>query len=144
MSAWREYCLPLIASLGRQCSNTSREIRHNSLINLQRLLLSQQILLEDDLHLQIEETFNRVIFPLLDDLLDPKIIQRDPQGMPETRLRASALLCKTFMQFVIRDDIKTDVNLLWKQTLDQLDRLMNVDKRDPLVSSAFPITYNVS
>ena len=54
--------------------------------------------------------------------------------MPETRLRASALLCKVFMQYEVSDAAKdTDIRVLWIQVLDLLDRLMNVDKRDQLV-----------
>jgi hypothetical protein len=33
----------------------------------------------------------RVFFPLLEELLKPQVFRRDPDGMGETRLRASAL-----------------------------------------------------
>jgi brefeldin A-resistance guanine nucleotide exchange factor 1 len=86
-------------------------------------------------HTQVEEIFNRVIFPLLDDLLKGEVFQRDPQGMPETRLRASALLCKAFMHLDVREgQAKSDFRVLWIQILDLLDRLMNIDKSDQLVS----------
>jgi golgi-specific brefeldin A-resistance guanine nucleotide exchange factor 1 len=83
----------------------------------------------------VEELFNRVIFPLIDDLLKPQVFQRDQQGMRETRLRASALLCKVFMHFEVHESrAQTDIRVLWIQVLDLLDRLMNVDKQDQLVS----------
>lgn len=101
---------------------------------LQRILLGPDIIFEEIEHIQIEDIFNRVIFPLLDELLKPQAYQRDPQGMPETRLRASALLCKSFMHFEVRESqAKADFRLLWIQILDLLDRLMNIDKKDQLV-----------
>ena len=78
--------------------------------------------------------------PLLDDLLRPERFARDPLGMPETRLRASNLLCKAFMQFEVRDGAPDgDIKRLWIQILDLLDRLMNVDKKDQLVSPPFAV-----
>ena len=86
-------------------------------------------------HEQVDEIFNRVLFPLLDELLRPPVQSRDPQGMPETRLRAAALLCKAFMHFEVRDNRPdVDIRLLWIQVLDLLDRLMSLDKNDQLVS----------
>jgi len=94
----------------------------------------------------VEEIFNRVIFSLLDELLKPQVFHRDPRGMPETRLRASALLCKAFMHFEVRDSqAKADIRILWIQILDLLDRLMNIDKGDQLViSSVFALISNSS
>lgn len=74
-----------------------------------------------------------MIFPLLDELLKPQVLLRDPMGMPETRLRASALLSKAFMHLEAREGMKADIRVLWIQILDLLDRLMNIDRRDQLV-----------
>lgn len=131
--AWRQLCLPLLMSLSRQSSNAAREVRHNAISHLQRILLGPHIIFDDFHHPQVEEIFNRVIFPLLDDLLKVEVFQRDPQGMSETRLRASALLCKAFMHLDVREDqAKADFRILWIQILDLLDRLMNIDKGDQL------------
>ena len=101
------------------------------------MLLGQQAVLEDT---QVEAIFNKVLFPFIDDLLKPQVFQLDPRGMPETRLRASALLCKVFMQYEVNDAAKQkDIRLLWIEVLDLLDRLMNADKRDQLVS---PFPYS--
>lgn len=132
-SAWRQLSLPLLSSLARQCSNTSREIRQTAIVHLQRIVLGPHLLLDAEDQVQVEELFNRVIFPLLDELLKPPVFLRDPMGMPETRLRASALLCKAFMHFEARDGLKADIRVLWIQVLDLLDRLMNIDRRDQLV-----------
>ncbi|THH01721.1 hypothetical protein EW026_g1024 [Hermanssonia centrifuga] len=81
---------------------------------------------------QVEELFNRVLFHLLDELVKPQVFLRDPMGMSETRLRASALLCKAFMHLEAREGQNADIRVLWIQVLDLLDRYMNIDRRDQL------------
>ncbi|KAI0811245.1 Sec7-domain-containing protein [Irpex lacteus] len=132
VQGWRQLSLPLLTSLSRQSSNPSREIRHTAIVHLQRIILGPHLLLNTDDQAQVEELFNRVLFPLLDELLKPQVFMRDPLGYPETRLRASALLCKAFMHFEAREDMKADIRVLWIQVLDLLDRLMNIDRRDQL------------
>lgn len=103
---------------------------------LQRILLGPHEIFKDSSDVQREEIFNRVVFPLLDELLKPQVFVRDPPGMPESRLRASALLCKTFMHFEVRESSnQSDIRILWIQILDLLDRLMNADRVDQLVRS---------
>lgn len=103
------------------------------MVHLQRILLGPHLPIDENSHSQIEDIFNRVLFPLLDELLKPQTLMRDPLGLPETRLRASALLCKAFMQFEAREGQTADIRVLWIQVLDLLDRLMHVDRRDQLV-----------
>jgi brefeldin A-resistance guanine nucleotide exchange factor 1 len=123
-----------MASLGRQSINSSREIRQVAITHLQRVLLGQYILLEDADQTRVEEAFNRVVFPLVDELLKPEVFNRDPAGMPETRLRAASLLCKAFMQLEVKEgENQTDIRVVWIQVLDLLDRLMNIDRQDQLV-----------
>ena len=126
--------LPLLMTLSRQSTNAAREVRHAAIGHLQRILLGPGLLLDENDQNQLEDVFNRVVFPLLDELLNPKAYQRDPHGMPETRLRSCALLCKVFMHLEVREKVRTDFNVLWIQIVDLLDRLMNVDRTDQLVS----------
>lgn len=131
--AWRHFALPLLSSLARQSTHTAREIRHNAIGQLQKLLLGPFVFQTEVQSEQIDEIFNRVVFPLIDELLKPHVMSRDPQGMSETRLRASALLCKTFMHLEIRESqMGSDIRVLWIQILDLLDRLMNLDRKDQL------------
>ncbi|KAJ7168148.1 hypothetical protein C8R43DRAFT_983232 [Mycena crocata] len=142
--AWRQLCLPLISSLSRQSTSAAREVRHSAISQLQRVLLGPHILFDEADSEQVEEIFNRVIFPLLDELLKPQVFHRDPRGMPETRLRASALLCKAFMHFEVRESqAKADIRILWIQILDLLDRLMNIDKGDQLYEAVPESLKNV-
>jgi len=72
------------------------------------------------------------------------VFQWDPQGMPETRLRSSALLCKAFMHFEIREGQQNDdLRTLWIQILDMLDHLMNIDKGDQLYEAVPESLKNV-
>jgi golgi-specific brefeldin A-resistance guanine nucleotide exchange factor 1 len=103
------------------------------MVHLQRIILGPHLLLDQEDQAHIEELFNRIVFPLLDELLKPQVFLRDPLAMPETRLRASALLCKAFMHLEARDGLNADIRVLWIQVLDLLDRLMNIDRRDQLV-----------
>jgi len=142
--AWRQLCLPLVSSLGRQSTNASREVRQSAISQLQRLLLGPHIVYDEDDHSQVEDIFNRVAFPLVDELLKPQVFLRDPRGMAETRLRSSALLCKAFMHFEVRDNRpNVDIRLLWIQVLDLLDRLMNTDKKDQIYEAVPESLKNV-
>jgi brefeldin A-resistance guanine nucleotide exchange factor 1 len=86
---------------------------------------------------EIVITFHQAVFPLVQDLLDPEVFARDPQqgGMPETRMRASGLLCRGFLYHL--DALSAEPQMLttlWLEVLDLLEELMKVDKRSQLVS----------
>ncbi|KAL5490206.1 GEA2 [Sanghuangporus weigelae] len=140
---WKQCSLPLIFSLARQSTNASREVRHIALIHLQRILLGQQVLLPGIKDLS-EIVFDQVVLPLLDNLFQPHVVRRDPRGMSETRLRASVLLCKVFIQLEVNDEVKgKDIRPLWMEILDLLDRLMNADRRDQLYEAVPESLKNV-
>ncbi|KAL4268665.1 SEC7 domain-containing protein [Pleurotus pulmonarius] len=141
---WYQYCFPLMNSLSRQSTNAAREIRYSALSQLQRLLLGPYTIFEKIDPTQVEEIFNRVLFPLLDDLVKPQVNERDPLGMPESRLRAATFLCKAFMHFEVRESqAGADIRIVWIQVLDLLDRLMNVDKSEPLYEAVPESLKNV-
>lgn len=132
-NAWRQYCLPLLSSLGKQSTNPSRLVRNVAIVQLQRLLLGSQLVYDETDHSYVEEIFNSIIFPLVDDLLKPQVYHLDPSGISETRLRASTLLCKAFMHFEVRDrHRKVDVRVIWIEILDLLDSLISVEKSEQL------------
>jgi brefeldin A-resistance guanine nucleotide exchange factor 1 len=132
--AWRKYQLPVLSSLSRQCTNSSREVRNAAMSYLPRVLRTQPA---ETIPAIVSDIFNRVVFPLLDELLRPQVFQRDPAGMPATRAAAAALLANTFLQLETRPGTRSvDVRVLWIQILDLFDRLMNIDRRDQLVRRA--------
>jgi len=120
--------------LARQSTNPSRLLRNTAINQLQRLLLGPQLIYDEADHGQVEEIFNGVIFPILDELLKPQVYLLDPKGMSETRLRASALLCKVFMHLeVAQSHRNADIRVLWIEILDLLDRLISAEKSEQLV-----------
>jgi golgi-specific brefeldin A-resistance guanine nucleotide exchange factor 1 len=137
-TVWRHYCLALISSLGKQSTNPSRLVRNTAINQLQRLLLGPQLVYDETDHGHVDSIFKGVIFPILDELLKPQVYFLDPQGMSETRLRASALLCKTFMHFEVAQSRRNaDSRVLWIEILDLLDRLISAEKSEQLVRAPF-------
>jgi len=134
----------LLSSLGRQSTNPSRLVRHTAINQLQRLLLGPRLVYDERDHAQVEEIFHSIIFPLLDELLKPHVQQFDPQGISETRLRASVLLCKAFMHFEVRDNrTQADIRVLWIEILDLLDRLIKAEKTEQLYEAVSESLKNV-
>ncbi|KAF8432469.1 hypothetical protein L210DRAFT_3623319 [Boletus edulis BED1] len=141
---WRSYWLPLCSSLARQSTNASRLVRNTAINQLQRLLLGPQLIYDEADPSQVEEMFNSVMFPILDELLKPQVYLLDPQGMSETRLRASALLCKAFMHFeVAQSHRNADIRVLWIEILDLLDRLISAEKSEQLYEAVSESLKNV-
>ncbi|KAI9446656.1 Sec7-like domain is implicated in guanine nucleotide exchange function [Lactarius indigo] len=114
--------LPVLMSLSRHATSASPEIRYSALSSLSRALLGPLVTVPPA---DVAEVFQRVLYPLL-------------EAWQESRLRASALLCKAFMRFDMNDNVtRQDVTERWVQVLDHLDRLMRTDRSDQL-SEAVP------
>jgi brefeldin A-resistance guanine nucleotide exchange factor 1 len=134
--AWEAAWLPLLAAYAQLCLNPSRELRQIAISSLQRTLLAPEILHSPDVDLT--QVFERIFFPMLEELLKPQVFRRDPEGMGETRLRASALLCKIFLQYLVQ--LSESVGMarmreLWMKILGYQDRFMHSGRRDQMVSS---------
>lgn len=133
--AWETYWLPVLSAYSQQSVNGCREIRQTALANLQRTLIANEVLSNADIDLTM--VFERLIFPMLDELLKPQVFRRDPEGMGETRLRASALLCKIFLHYLVQLSEKQGIagmTELWLKILGYLDRFMHSGRRDQMVS----------
>nr|XP_031861344.1 uncharacterized protein CI109_003316 [Kwoniella shandongensis]KAA5528416.1 hypothetical protein CI109_003316 [Kwoniella shandongensis] len=125
--AFNAFWLPPLLVIGKQCVNGCREIRQRAMAYLQRLLLSPQLLSGDESTLPT--IFDRVLFPVLEELLKPQVYERDPHGMADTRLRAATLLCKIFLQYVVRlVESGTAVEGLFVRVLDKLERFMRGER----------------
>ncbi|GAA5882904.1 hypothetical protein JCM1840_000744 [Sporobolomyces johnsonii] len=142
--AWEAAWIPLLSAYAQLCLNPSRELRQNAISSLQRTLLAPEILLNTSVDLTI--IFERVFFPLLEELLKPTVFRRDPDGMGETRLRASALLCKIFLQYLTqlseRQGMKTMTDL-WLKILGYQDRFMHSGRRDQMYEAVPELLKNV-
>lgn len=116
-----------------QCINPCREIRHNALSALQRILLSLKLTADDER--QWSAIFDEVLFPLILRLLKPEVYHSDPIGMSETRVHAATLVCKIFLRYLDQLSQWSGMLELWLKILDILDRMMNSGQGDSLVSS---------
>jgi brefeldin A-resistance guanine nucleotide exchange factor 1 len=140
--AWNAFWLPPLLVISKQCVNTARPLRQRATTHLQRLLLSPNLLSPSSpaSPAQILPTvFDRVLFPVLDELLKPQVYERDPSGMGETRLKSATLLCKVFLQYVVRlaEGVEGEgevVGGVFVKVLDKLERFMR-GERDLLVRS---------
>jgi len=144
---WVHYALPLLVGLARQCTSSNRDLRHLAISNLQRVVLGPPagFMSEPPCPGSDDDLFNQILFPVIDDLLKPEVIQRDPSGMAETRLRACSLLCRAFLQYEIQGTQENkDVKHIWLQILDLLEHFMNLSKRDPLREAVPETLKNVA
>lgn len=124
--AFKTFWLPPLLVISKQCVNGHREIRSRAIGYLQRLLLSPQLMAADADTLPI--IFDRVLFPVLDELLKPQVHDRDPQGAIEMRLKAAPLLCKVFLQYAIGLTGSSVVGPQFVRVLDKLERFMRGDR----------------
>ncbi|KAL1976055.1 hypothetical protein VTN31DRAFT_4447 [Thermomyces dupontii] len=128
--AWAAYWSPIFQSLTMQCINPCREIRHNALSALQRILLSLKLTADDER--QWSAIFDEVLFPLILRLLKPEVYHSDPIGMSETRVHAATLVCKIFLRYLDQLSQWSGMLELWLKILDILDRMMNSGQGDSL------------
>lgn len=128
-AAWDAFWLPPLLVISKQCVNGHRDIRSRAISYLQRLLLSPQLLASEQDSL-LPTILDRVLFPVMDELLKPQAYERDPQGMAETRLKAATLLCKIFLQYVVRlvESDSEVVGGLFVRVLDKLERFMRGER----------------
>lgn len=96
---------------------------------LQRALLVHE--LQTLSAMEWEACFNKVLFPLLAKLLE-NIDPRNSMRMEETRMRASTLLCKVFLQHLTTLARLSTFTALWLTILDYMDKYMKSDKSDLL------------
>ena len=129
--AWFEFWLPVLSGLSQQCYHPSREVRQHSLTMLQRVLLSTELKGPDMTASATScsesrlDCFENVLFPLLDELMKPEVVELDPLGIDETRVRASALLAKTFLRFYTRLSKSKELAQVWTRTLDYMGQSMH-------------------
>lgn len=117
------YWSPIFEALLTQCLNPCRKIRHQAFSSLQSALLSPHIASAD--HQEWTAIFDKVLFPLIRQLLKPEVYQTDPAGMAETKVQAANLLCKIFLHYLVLLSEWDGMLDLWLRILDIMDRLMN-------------------
>ncbi|EST06230.1 Sec7 domain protein [Kalmanozyma brasiliensis GHG001] len=149
---WSKYWLALLTGLARQWINPYPPVRFAAVTLLQRALFSPELV--SSTHTAPSSTslirvvFSATLFPLIEDLLKPQVYQIDPPsaankngGMLEIRIRASALICKTFLHLMPSLSSGGDeFQRLWLDVLDLMDRMINstggnAGRRNPLTEA---------
>ncbi|OCF55504.1 Sec7 domain-containing protein [Kwoniella mangroviensis CBS 10435] len=132
--AFNTFWLPPLLVIGKQCINGCSQIRQRAIAYLQRLLLSTQLLSSNISAEILLIIFDKILFPVLDELLKSSQTaqsQTQYREMAETRLKACTLLCKIFLQYVIKlveyGNPKV-VEGLWVGVLDKLERFMRGER----------------
>ncbi|KDN35753.1 hypothetical protein RSAG8_11315, partial [Rhizoctonia solani AG-8 WAC10335] len=123
--------LNVLSALGRQSANPCQDVRHASLGHLQRILLGAQAPDERSV-----EVFDRVVLPMAEELLKPPVVARDPEGMTETKLRASALLCRSFLHLQADpESLNPATKGLWLKIIDIMRGFLQTGRRDQLAEA---------
>ncbi|KAG8435109.1 hypothetical protein GDO86_013165 [Hymenochirus boettgeri] len=131
---WSNCWCPLLQGIAWLCCDARRQVRMQALTYLQRALLVHDLQTLDAL--EWESCFNKVLFPLLTKLLE-NISPADVGGMEETRIRASTLLSKVFLQHLSPLLSLTTFAALWLTILDFMDKYMHAGSSD-LLQEAIP------
>lgn len=131
---WIKCWCPLLQGIARLCCDSRRQVRGQALTYLQRALLVHDLQILSAA--EWETCFNKILFPLLTKLLE-NINANDPSGMEETRMRASTLLCKVFLQHLTPLLSLSTFTALWLTILDFMDKYMHADRSD-LLEEAIP------
>lgn len=126
---WSKCWCPILQGIARLSCDTNGEVRMHALQYLQRALLVHE--LQTLSAMEWEACFNKVLFPLLAKLLE-NIDPRNSMRMEETRMRASTLLCKVFLQHLTTLARLSTFTALWLTILDYMDKYMKSDKSDLL------------
>ncbi|XP_042312385.1 Golgi-specific brefeldin A-resistance guanine nucleotide exchange factor 1 isoform X3 [Sceloporus undulatus] len=131
---WTNCWCPLLQGIACLCCDARRQVRMQALTYLQRALLVHDLQALDAL--EWESCFNKVLFPLLTKLLE-NISPADIGGMEETRMRASTLLSKVFLQHLSPLLSLPTFAALWLTILDFMDKYMHSGSSD-LLPEAIP------
>ncbi|XP_072138695.1 Golgi-specific brefeldin A-resistance guanine nucleotide exchange factor 1 isoform X4 [Mobula birostris] len=129
---WSNCWCPLLQGIAWLCCDARRQVRMQALTYLQRALLVHDLQTLDAL--EWESCFNKVLFPLLTKLLE-NISPADIGGMEETRMRASTLLCKVFLQHLSPLLSLPTFAALWLTILDFMDKYMHAGSSDLLLEA---------
>ncbi|XP_078499344.1 Golgi-specific brefeldin A-resistance guanine nucleotide exchange factor 1 isoform X2 [Lissotriton helveticus] len=131
-TVWSNCWCPLLQGIAWLCCDVRRQVRMQALTYLQRALLVHDLQTLDAL--EWESCFNKVLFPLLTKLLE-NISPADEGGMEETRMRASTLLSKVFLQHLSPLLSLPTFAALWLTILDFMDKYMHAGCSDLLMEA---------
>ncbi|KTW32298.1 uncharacterized protein T551_00389 [Pneumocystis jirovecii RU7] len=138
---WRMFWAPIFDIFQEQCTNIFFEIRQQAFTCLQKSFLSSHLSNNEDLQWTL--IFKEVLFPLIFRLLKPEIYQLDLQGMAQARIQAVTLLCKVYLNYLVKLSKYDGMLDLWTSLLDVIDRLINSGQPDHLTEAILESLKNV-
>merc|ERR1719430_1912747 len=142
-TAWERDCeelwdmawCPVLQGIARLCCDTRASVRTQALTLLQRSLLVSDLQVLTPA--QWEFAFLRVLFPMLRKLLEMGGSARPDQGRDETKLRASMMLSKVFLQHLTSLASLPTFTALWLTILDLVGQFCASASTD-ILSDALP------
>eukprot|EP01122_Echinamoeba_exundans_P009392 TRINITY_DN3314_c0_g1_i1.p1 TRINITY_DN3314_c0_g1~~TRINITY_DN3314_c0_g1_i1.p1 ORF type:complete len:1532 (-),score=259.60 TRINITY_DN3314_c0_g1_i1:126-4721(-) len=138
--ALETFVVPLFAALSERTKDSRVLVRHHAMSHLQKGLLAPEMAVCTSASwLQI---FDRIIFPLLVELLQPVSHDTPRDVVEETRLRASSLLCKTFLHYMPRIDVSS-FHMLWLKVLSFVEMYMKADNSELLSEAVTESLKNI-
>ncbi|XP_017785581.1 PREDICTED: Golgi-specific brefeldin A-resistance guanine nucleotide exchange factor 1 [Nicrophorus vespilloides] len=135
VSLWTQGWCPLLQGIARLCCDNRKQIRMSAITYLQRALLVHDLQTLNGP--EWEACFNRVLFPLLDQLLRPICGKEQTSSLEETRMRAATVLSKVFLHHLTPLLSLATFPQLWLTILDYMDKYMHADRSD-LLAEAIP------
>ncbi|XP_076275076.1 sec7 domain-containing protein garz isoform X2 [Rhynchophorus ferrugineus] len=139
-SLWTQGWCPLLQGIARMCCDRREQVRISAIAFLQRALLVHD--LQTLTGPEWEQCFHRVLFPLLNYLLQP-INPKEPVAMAEFRNRAATVLSKVFLHHLTPLlSLPTFANL-WSNILDFMEKYMHADKSDILYEAIPELLKNM-
>jgi brefeldin A-resistance guanine nucleotide exchange factor 1 len=137
--AWSAYWSPIFSCLAAQCISPCREIRHNAMTILQKLLLSVDPGSDEQWWLAV---FDKVLFPLNLQLLEPAVIRLDLTGIWKSHVHVTTLICKAFLRYMDQfqrqhaegSDKNENVPKLWFRILDAFEQMAERGQGNVIVS----------
>ena len=121
--------------IARLCCDPRRAVRASALGYLQRCVLLPELHVLSPA--EWESVFQKVLFPLLSQLLDTTHINDQIYGIEETRVRVSQLLCRIFLQHLTPLLNLATFTAIWMTILDFMDKYSKIDQTDMLVRMVF-------
>lgn len=139
-SLWTQGWCPLLQGIARMCCDRREQVRISAIAFLQRALLVHD--LQTLTGPEWEQCFHRVLFPLLNYLLQP-VSPKGPVAMAEFRNRAATVLSKVFLHHLTPLLSLPTFPNLWTNILDFMEKYMHADKSDILYEAIPELLKNM-
>lgn len=135
-----QFVTPLLTALADRTRDSRVIVRHHAMSHLQKALLAPEMsICSSQSWIQI---FDKIIFPLLVELLQPSSQDTPRDVVEETRLRASSLLCKTFLHYMARIEI-AGFHALWLKVISFVEMYMKADNSELLSEAVTESLKNI-